>query len=68
MIQDGKRMPTLYEVMEDDDFVAEMRQSNEHLLKFLTKDQLLEMMKIVIEEPKFNDSPSRCFKLPFVAN
>ena len=24
------------------------------------------MMKIIVEEPKFNDSPSRCFTLPFV--
>ena len=60
-------MPTLHEVMEDDDFIAELRQSNEHLLKYLTIERMQEMMKVVIEEPRFNDSPSRCFKLPFIA-
>ena len=60
-------MPTLFEVMEDDDFVAELRQSNEHLINYLTTERMYEMMRVVIEEPKFNDSPSRCFKLPFIA-
>ena len=31
-IQDGRRMPTLYEIMEDDDFLPELRQQNEVLI------------------------------------
>lgn len=30
-IKDGKRMPTLYEVMQDEDFLAELRLGNELL-------------------------------------
>jgi hypothetical protein len=30
---DGKRMPTLYEVMDDDDFLPELKLNNELLLK-----------------------------------
>lgn len=60
-------MPTLYEVMNDDDFIPELRQNNELLLKFLDTDKMVELVKFVIEEPQFNDSPIRCFKLPFVA-
>ena len=32
-IVDGRRMPTLHEVLADDDFLAELRQGNEALLK-----------------------------------
>jgi len=60
-------MPTLYEVLEDDDFMPEFRQSNELLLKFLTQEKMCQVIRLVTEEPAFNDNPSRCFKLPFVA-
>ena len=50
-------MPTLFEVLEDDDFIAELKISNELLIKFLDKNQLKEMIKLVIYEPKFADSP-----------
>lgn len=66
-IKDGRRMPTLYEVLEDDDFMPEFRQNNEMLLKFLTKENMCEIVKLVTNEPSFNDNPSRCFRLPFVA-
>ena len=32
----------------------------------LTKERVIEMIKIAIEEPRFTDSPSRCFNLPYV--
>lgn len=32
-IVDGRRMPTLHEVLSDDDFLLELRQGNELLLK-----------------------------------
>ena len=27
----------------------------------------MEMIDLVIQEPKFTDNPARCFKLPFIA-
>jgi hypothetical protein len=33
----------------------------------LTQDRIEQMVDYIIEEPKFADSPIRCFKLPFVA-
>ena len=64
---DDKRMPTLYEVLEDEDFLPELRAGNELLINFLDQKTMIEVINLVIEEPRFNDSPSRCFKLPFVA-
>ena len=32
-IKEGRRQPTLYEVMEDDDFLPELRLNNESLIK-----------------------------------
>jgi hypothetical protein len=60
-------MPTIYELAEDDDFLPELRQNNELLLKFLTKENMIELMKLVTVEPGLNDMPNRCFKLPYVA-
>ena len=28
---------------------------------------MCQIVKLVTDEPRFNDSPNRCFKLPFVA-
>ena len=67
VIVDGKRMPTLYEVINDDDFIPELRQKNELLIKFLDTEKMVELVNFVIQEPQFNDSPIRCFKLPYVA-
>lgn len=60
-------MPTLYEVMADDDFLPELRQNNELLTKFLTKEKMNQIVLLAIKEPEFNDMPDKCFKLPFVA-
>lgn len=60
-------MPTLYEVMQDDDFLVELKLNNELLIKFLDQEQIKLLIRLVIEEPQFNDCPQRCFKLPFVA-
>lgn len=60
-------MPTLYEVMADDDFLPELRQNNDLLTKFLTKEKMNEIVLLSIKEPEFNDMPDKCFKLPFVA-
>lgn len=67
-IVDGKRMPTLYEVMQDDDFLPELRQNNELLIKFLTMERLENMVKLLIEEPTFKSSADRSYKLPFIAS
>ena len=60
-------MPTLYEVMQDDDFLVELKLNNELLIKFLDQEQIKLLIRLVIEEPQFNDCPQRCVKLPFVA-
>ena len=60
-------MPTLYEVMQDEDFLPELRQNNELLMKYLTKPKLVELVKLISIEPPFNANAQRCFKLPFVA-
>jgi hypothetical protein len=60
-------MPTLFEVMEDDDFLPDLRQNNDLLMKYLSSNKIIEMVKLVVTEPTFNSSPARCFKLPFVA-
>ena len=36
-------------------------------MKYLTTQKLLELADLVIQEPKFDDNPERCFKLPFLA-
>lgn len=41
-------MPTLYEVMDDDDFIPELRQNNELLLKFLDTNAMLDLVNFVI--------------------
>ena len=44
-------MPTLYEIMEDDDFLAELKMNNELLIKFLDLEQMRLVVRLVIEEP-----------------
>ena len=61
------RPPTLVEVMLDPDFIEELRGGSVSLKEFLTFDKLLELCDFVIVQPGFNDNPSRCFKLPFIA-
>jgi hypothetical protein len=53
--------------MLDPDFIEELRGNNTSLKEFLTIDKLLELCDFVIVQPGFNDNPSRCFKLPFIA-
>ena len=60
-------MPTLYELLNDTDFIPELRQNNELLLKYLDKNCIIKIIKLIVQEPQFNDTPERCFKLPFVA-
>jgi hypothetical protein len=48
LIVDGKRMPTLYEVLNDDDFIPELRQKNELLIKFLDNEKMVELVNFVI--------------------
>jgi len=33
----------------------------------LDQDALLQIVELVTQEPKFNDMPTRCFTLPFIA-
>lgn len=61
------RGPTLEEVMLDPDFLLEMKQSNEALAEFFTRERVLEMCDFLIVEPVFTDSPERCFQLPQLA-
>ncbi|CDW80337.1 UNKNOWN [Stylonychia lemnae] len=58
--------PKLEKILEDDEFLPELRQRNEELLKYLTLDKVVQMVDFIIIEPGFSDSPARCFKLPFV--
>mmetsp|Transcript_13161 Transcript_13161/g.22296 ORF Transcript_13161/g.22296 Transcript_13161/m.22296 type:complete len:89 (+) Transcript_13161:214-480(+) len=60
-------MPVLHEVMEDEDFLPEFKLNNELLLKFLDKANMIEVVRLVTEEPNFQDTSTRCFKLPYVA-
>ena len=53
-IVDGRRMPTLYEVIEDDDFLPELRQNNALLVKYLTMERLLQLVQLITEMPEFN--------------
>ena len=55
------RPPTLEEVMLDSEFLDELVGGNESLQKFLTLDKMLQLADYVIQEPKFSDSPQRCF-------
>ena len=53
--------------MQDEDFLPELRQNNELLIKYLTQDRLLELVDLISIEPPFDANACRCFKLPFVA-
>eukprot|EP00349_Pseudokeronopsis_sp_Brazil_P000546 CAMPEP_0202965368 /NCGR_PEP_ID=MMETSP1396-20130829/9365_1 /ASSEMBLY_ACC=CAM_ASM_000872 /TAXON_ID= /ORGANISM="Pseudokeronopsis sp., Strain Brazil" /LENGTH=86 /DNA_ID=CAMNT_0049688057 /DNA_START=114 /DNA_END=374 /DNA_ORIENTATION=+ len=66
-LEDNSERPLLEEIMDDDDFIAEIVLKNELLLKFLDEERLLEMIDFLIIEPSFTDSPIRCYKLPFQA-
>ena len=59
-------MPTIEEVLDDDDFLAELKSNNDLLLKFLDRSMIVRMIKFITQEPTFYDKPSRCFSLPFV--
>lgn len=61
------RPPTLTEVMLDAEFLLELRDGNQTLLNFLDVDKMLQIADYVIQEPKFSDSPHRCFQLPYLA-
>lgn len=52
---------TLREVMLDPDFIAEAKMSNELLLKYMTRDKVLEMVDYIICEPGFDDDAERCY-------
>jgi len=41
-------MPTLYEALNDDDFIPELRQKNELLIKFLDNEKMVELVNFVI--------------------
>jgi len=43
-IIDGRRMPTIEEVLDDDDFLAELKTNNELLLKFLDRPKIVRMI------------------------
>jgi hypothetical protein len=61
------RPPTLEEVMLDPDFLIEMKQTNEALQEYMTREKILEMCDYLTVEPGFNDSAQRCFQLPQLA-
>ena len=61
------RPPTLTEVMLNTEFLQELRDKNQLLLNFFDAEKMLEVADYVISEPKFSDSPHRCFQLPFLA-
>ena len=47
--------------------MAELKKSNELLMKYLSPQKLLEMTDLVTQDPLYVDSPERCFKLPILA-
>ena len=55
------RLPTLVEVMLDSEFLQEFRFGNKALFDFMDADKMLQVADYVILEPKFSDSPERCF-------
>ena len=55
------RPPTLVEVMLDPEFLQEFRFGNQALFKFMNTEKMLQVADYVILEPKFSDSPERCF-------
>jgi hypothetical protein len=61
------RPPTLREVMLDPDFLDELRGNNKELESYFDADKILLMADYLIVEPKPEDNPDRCFKLPFIA-
>ena len=61
------RPPTLKEVMLDPEFLSELRAENQVLLQYMSLEKMLQVADYVIMEPKFSDSPERCFQLPFLA-
>lgn len=61
------RPPTLVEVMLDTEFLQEFRFGNKVLFNYMDQEKMLQMADYVILEPKFSDSPERCFQLPFLA-
>ena len=66
-VKTRNRPPTLEEVLGDPDFLAEAKLDNESLRAFFTRDKVLEMVDLVIKEPEFIDTPTRCYNLPFIA-
>jgi len=38
--------------------------SNEDLVKYMTREKVLELVSFLIEEPSFDDDADRCFTLP----
>ena len=47
--------------MLDPEFLQEFRFGNQALLKFMNTEKMLQVADYVILEPKFSDSPERCF-------
>jgi hypothetical protein len=53
--------------MLDADFLAEAKMSNELLVRFMTRERVLELVDFLIEEPGFTDDADRCYQLPLIA-
>ena len=53
--------------MLDEEFLPNYEQLNKTLFSFLTIDKMVQMAAFLINEPDFEDSDERCFKLPYLA-
>ena len=60
------RPPTLDEVIQDPDFLDDFMKGNPFLLKFMDSLKLYSVLDYIIKQPKYADSPERCFKLPLI--
>ena len=53
--------------MLDEEFLKDYDQMNKTLFSYLTIDKMIQMANFLINEPDFEDSHERCFKLPYLA-
>jgi len=47
--------------MLDMEFLQELKGGNKALLAFLSYEKIMQVADFIITEPKFSDSPERCF-------
>lgn len=61
-----KEETTLVDILNDDDFLSEIRIHNENLLNYLNHERIKEMISMLLEEPSIGNTSIKSFKIPFI--